>query len=154
MNKLTDKGIELGELVETDSKKVELIWYKLFDAFAKERKPNADAIADMALDNFIEMRDRVGDPKFLLAKKVEKVLEKKFPSKYVSRYSLVTFTNIPYKLAQDAGVICNEILDKLCSDLDEPESVDLKMAEELIESKLSPVLSKASGLAAPSTSSR
>lgn len=152
LNKLADKGIELEELVESEGKRTELVWFKLFDSFAKERKPNADAIADMALDNFIEMRDRVGDPKFLVAKKVEKLLEKKFPGKYISRYSLVTFTNIPYKLAQEAGVACSEILDELCSGLKDPESVDYKKAETMIDAKLSPLISNAKGLATSSRS--
>lgn len=121
-------------------------WKDLFERFTGARKADCDAIADMAVENFIEMRDKVADPSFLLAKKVEKVLEKKFGSDYVSRYSLVTFTNVPYKLAQEAGIVCDEILAELCAELDkdlaDPEKVDFDKAKDLIERKLAPILRK------------
>lgn len=122
-------------------------WQKLFEDFANRRKENCDAIADMAVENFIEMRDKVGDPKFLLAKAVEKILEKRFPGRYVSRYSLVTFSNVPYKLAKDAGIICDEILAELVSGIDKAEDVDLKKAEKLIDERLAPMLLKRPELA-------
>jgi kynurenine 3-monooxygenase len=86
------------------------------------------------------MRDKVGDPKFLMAKAVEKLLEKEFPGEYRSRYSLVTFSNSPYKLALDAGVKCDEILAELCSGIEKPEQVDMALAKKLIHSKLTPLL--------------
>lgn len=122
-------------------------WENLFTEFVQRRKENCDAIADMAVENFIEMRDKVGDPKFLLAKAVEKVLEKKFPGRYVSRYSLVTFSNVPYKLAKDAGIVCDEILSELVSGIDKADDVDLQRAEKLIDEKLAPMLSKRPELA-------
>ena len=115
-------------------------WRVFFEDFGSRRKPNSDSIAQMALENFIEMRDKVADPKFLLAKAVEKVLEKKFPGAYISRYSLVTFSNVPYKTAQEAGIICDEILEDLCFGLQSAEDVDLERAETLIMKKLAPVL--------------
>jgi kynurenine 3-monooxygenase len=122
-------------------------WESLFADFVGRRKENCDAIADMAVENFIEMRDKVGDPKFLLAKAVEKILEKKFLGRYVSRYSLVTFSNVPYKLAQEAGVICDQILAELVSGIDKAEDVDLVRAEKLIDQKLAPLLLKRPELA-------
>lgn len=151
LNKFLEKGIDASELVENDNKKVELVWYKLFESIAKERKPNADSIADMALDNFIEMRDKVGDPQFLLRKKVEKLLEKRFDGKYISRYALVTFTNVPYKLAEEAGLVCKEILDEICSDLKNPEDVDYDKASQLIDSKLTPLLKRMPEMATSSS---
>lgn len=115
-------------------------WEKLFSDLYSLRKVNTDAIADMAVENFTEMRDKVGDKHFLLQKAVEKVLQREFPGKYVSRYALVTFSNLPYKVAQDVGVIDDEILSELCQGLNDPELVDLKKAETLITSKLSPIL--------------
>ncbi len=73
-------------------------------------------------------------------KSVEKLLEKEFPGQYRSRYSLVTFSNAPYKLALDVGVVCEEILNQLCSSVTRPEEVDLKLAEKLIKEKLAPLL--------------
>jgi len=115
-------------------------WQQIFDELSSRRKDNCDAIADMAVENFIEMRDRVADPHFLLMKSVEKILEKEFPGQYRSRYSLVTFSNAPYKLAQDAGVVCEEILNALCRSIKVPDQVDLKLAETLIKEKLAPLL--------------
>jgi kynurenine 3-monooxygenase len=115
-------------------------WQQIFDELTLRRKVNCDAIADMAVENFVEMRDRVGDPHFLLMKAVEKLLEKEFPGQYRSRYSLVTFSNAPYKLALDAGVVCEEILNKLCQNISKPEEIDLKLAEKLINERLAPLL--------------
>lgn len=115
-------------------------WQRVFADFFVRRQDNCDAIADMAVENFIEMRDKVGDPKFLLAKAVEKILEKKFPGKYISRYSLVTFSNVPYRLAQQAGTICDGILAELVSGIERAEDVDLVNAERLIDQQLAPLL--------------
>ncbi|MBI3555042.1 MAG: FAD-dependent monooxygenase, partial [Deltaproteobacteria bacterium] len=89
-------------------------WASLFGEVTRLRKSNADAIADMAVENFIEMRDKVGNQQFLLEKNVEKLLQTRFAGEYVSRYSLVTFSRVPYRLAYDAGVIQAEILGELC----------------------------------------
>jgi kynurenine 3-monooxygenase len=117
-----------------------LNWRALFEEFESARVPNTDAIADMAVENFVEMRDKVADPRFLMEKAVEKILQKHFPGRYVSRYSLVTFSNVPYKLALDAGIIENEILAQLCDKLGNAEQADLKKAERLIDEKLAPLL--------------
>lgn len=65
-------------------------WHLMFDEFTKLRKPNSDAIADLAEDNFIEMRDKVADPVFQRKRQLEMELEKHFPE-YYSKYALVTF---------------------------------------------------------------
>jgi kynurenine 3-monooxygenase len=67
-------------------------WTAIFKSFEELRKPDADAIAELALNNFIEMRDKVGDPKFLLQKKIEARLYEKFPAKWIPAYSQVTFS--------------------------------------------------------------
>jgi kynurenine 3-monooxygenase len=107
-----------------------------FETFFLSRKPNCDAIADMAVENFIEMRDKVADTHFLLEKAVEHILQEKFPGRYVPRYSLVTFSRVPYKFAYDAGVVQKAILEELCHDLTRPEDVDLRRAEKLIHERL------------------
>src|SRR5262249_43753316 len=66
-------------------------WCRVFQEFEKARKANTDAIADMALENFVEMRDRVADPRFLFRKKVELALEAKYPQLFVPKYAMVTF---------------------------------------------------------------
>jgi len=107
-------------------------WETLFTEFGKVRKPNADAIADMALENFLEMRDRVADPKFLLEKEVEKLLQKEFPGKYYSRYALVTFSRIPYREALLRGQANDRILATLCEGITSANDVDLKKAKALL----------------------
>ncbi|MCI0652595.1 MAG: FAD-dependent monooxygenase [Planctomycetes bacterium] len=71
-------------------------WRKAFGAYENARKPHADALADLALENFVEMRDHVASRGFLLKKKVEKTLHKVFPRWYIPLYSLVTFSRTPY----------------------------------------------------------
>jgi kynurenine 3-monooxygenase len=112
-------------------------WAAAFEAFAAERKTNADAIADMAVENFTEMRDKVGDARFLLEKAVEKVLEKKFPGRYVSRYTLVSFSRTPYRKAYEVGLIQAGMLDELCKGLHDAKDVDLTLADRLIRDRLS-----------------
>ena len=117
-------------------------WKWVFDDFYQARKINSDAIADLAVENFFEMRDKVGNPRFLLEKAVEKRLQNEFPGEYISRYGLVTFTNVPYSFAVKAGQITDTILQELCKDLKSAEDLDLKLAKKLIRKKLSPLLAK------------
>ena len=75
-------------------------WSRAFRAFERERRPNTDAIADMALENYLEMRDTVRDPKFHLQKALSLELERRYPERFVPRYSMVMFHDeIPYALA-------------------------------------------------------
>lgn len=118
---------------------------KLFSELVKRRKNNCDAIADMAVENFIEMRDKVGDPRFLMGKAIEKILEKSFPGEYRSRYSLVTFSNAPYTVAQAVGNASDEILATLTQGIEKPEQVDMELAHKLVNEKITPLL-RAAGL--------
>lgn len=109
-------------------------WEKVFTQFTKLRKPNADAIADMAVENFTEMRDSVTDPVFLLKKKVGFELEKRWPGKFIPRYSMVIFhPDIPYAEAQRRGAVQDKILEKLCRGISAPEQLDWEEAEKLIQ---------------------
>ncbi len=79
-------------------------WDQVFPSFQQQRKPNADAIAQLALDNFVEMRDLVNDADFILRKKIESKLHELFPDKWIPLYSMVTFhENIPYSVAYETG---------------------------------------------------
>jgi kynurenine 3-monooxygenase len=73
-------------------------WSKMIPDFAKRRKPDGNAIAELALRNFIEMRDLVADPKFLLRKKIAAYLHEKHPD-FLPVYSMVSFSNTPYHVA-------------------------------------------------------
>ena len=89
-------------------------WEKLFSDFGKTRKPDSDAIADMAVENFIEMRDLVGDKKFLLRKKIEALINQKHPELWTPQYTLVTFSpDVPYSEAQRWGKHHNTIMNRV-----------------------------------------
>ncbi|MFI6513021.1 FAD-dependent oxidoreductase [Streptosporangium sp. NPDC050855] len=64
--------------------------------YGSRRKEHADTIAELALENFVEMRDRVASRSFLLRKRLEHGLERLLPGRYVSRYELVSFSTVPY----------------------------------------------------------
>jgi kynurenine 3-monooxygenase len=89
-------------------------WEKVLPLFQEERKPNADAIAQLALDNFIEMRDLVNDADFILRKKIESKLHELFPEKWIPLYSMVTFhENIPYSVAYETGQKQKKIMEEV-----------------------------------------
>jgi len=71
-------------------------WRDVLSTFSAKRKDDADAIADLALDNFIEMRDKVGSKAFLMKKRLEHVLHRLFPETFKPLYNMVTFSRIPY----------------------------------------------------------
>lgn len=78
-------------------------WNGLLDEFSAQRVPDGNAIIDLALDNYIEMRDLTGDPNFLLRKKIEAKFAKMYPEKWLPLYSQVTFSNIRYSDAYRNG---------------------------------------------------
>lgn len=114
-------------------------WESLYLAFEASRKPNAEAIADMALENYIEMRDAVRDSKFQLCKKIEWLLEARHAKRFIARYAMVMFHSIPYSIAQSRGEIQSAILGQLSASIDRVEDVDLELADKLILEKLRPL---------------
>jgi kynurenine 3-monooxygenase len=113
-------------------------WSLVFSAFENARKVNTDAIADMAIENFTEMRDRVADSRFLLQKKVELALEAKYPQNFVPKYAMVTFHRIPYSIAQARGATQDKMLAELCKDIDRVEDLDWRRADQVVRRDLSP----------------
>ncbi len=111
-------------------------WRRIFTSFQNLRKNNANAIADMALENYLEMRSSVIETKFQLKKEVEKRLQDLHPDVFIPRYSRVMFHRTPYAEVYQKGKIQGEILDELIADITSIESLDLKLAEQLILSKL------------------
>jgi kynurenine 3-monooxygenase len=115
-------------------------WARTFATFSANRKPNADAIADMALDNYVEMRDSVRDPAFLLRQRIGFELEYRFPERFVPRYSLVMFRDdIPYAEAQRRGRIQDEILRSLTAGIDDAGAVDYDRGARLVAERLDPL---------------
>ncbi|MEW2359615.1 NAD(P)/FAD-dependent oxidoreductase [Spirillospora sp. NPDC029432] len=71
-------------------------WDRALALYQERRRPNTDAIAGMALDNFVEMRDRVSSPLFRARQAAQHALERRLAGRYMSRYELVSFTTVPY----------------------------------------------------------
>jgi kynurenine 3-monooxygenase len=92
-------------------------WEATFKAYEKTRKKDTDAIADLAIDNFHEMKDHVGQEIFQEKRKIEMALEKEFPNEYSSKYSLVTFNeNIGYREAMLRGRAQDKAILNMLSD--------------------------------------
>ena len=111
-------------------------WQKVMKVYTDARKDNANAIADMALENYIEMRDSVRDPKFHLKKAIAFELEKQFPSLFIPRYSMVMFHHIPYAQAKSRGAIQSQILTTLSKGIENVKDLDIIFAEKLIKQGL------------------
>ncbi len=101
--------VELNELINKHNHD----WEKIMPAYQEQRKPNSDAIAELALANFIEMRDLVGHPDFLLRKKIEAAFSEKHPDKWIPLYTMVTFSDLPYSVALSEGKKHDAIMDKI-----------------------------------------
>ena len=88
-------------------------WAALMPEYSKKRQPAGDAVGELALQNFIEMRDKVADPDFLERKQVEKELTRRYPERFKSVYEMVSFSHTPYHTA----LRCTEAQERLWNDL-------------------------------------
>jgi kynurenine 3-monooxygenase len=112
-------------------------WSALLNEFQSLRKPDSDAIADLALNNFIEMRDKVADPKFLLQKKIEARLHKKYPGKWIPAYAQVTFSpGIRYSEALERGAKQEAIMQQVMKMKDIETRWESEEVEKMILEKL------------------
>jgi kynurenine 3-monooxygenase len=114
-------------------------WQEAFANFEGERRPNAEAIQQMALENYIEMRDKVDDADFLLRRQLERQLADRHPGRFVPRYSMVTFMRIPYALAWARGEIQRGILLECCEGQSRIQDIDLAKADALVLARLEPL---------------
>lgn len=111
-----------------------------FELYQQTRKQNADAIAAMAIENYDEMKSKVGDQNFLARKHIEHELEVLYPDLYKSRYGLVTYTLVPYNDCLEIGKIQQRMIDQIMKlGADQLESAQVK---GLIEKELSPYLNE------------
>jgi kynurenine 3-monooxygenase len=112
-------------------------WQSLFAEFERVRRPNTEAIAQMALENYTEMRDTVLDPGFVRRKSLSLELERRFPNRFIPRYAMVMFhPQIPYAEALRRG----EVQSRILLDLDRPDcNTDFALAEKLISERLAPL---------------
>lgn len=106
-------------------------WTKIFPEYQNLRKPDGDAIADLAIMNFVEMRDRTADPKFLLQKKIEARFSAKYPDKWVPLYSMVTYSpQIRYSTALREGQRQEQIMQKVMALTDIEQKWDSEEVEK------------------------
>ncbi len=100
-------------------------WEKVFNEYGALRKENTDAIAQMAEENFYEMRDAVADPIFVRKRELETRLEHEFPN-YFSKYSMVTFReDLPYSVAKQKGNAQDKLLMEICAKVEDVSRIDL-----------------------------
>ncbi len=100
---------ELDEILDATAEN----WEDALDKFQYQRKPNGDAIADLALYNYIEMRDLSGREDFQLRLKIERKIADRFFDKFMTHYSMVTFSDLSYSEAKRRGERQNELLDRI-----------------------------------------
>lgn len=113
-------------------------WSEIFHRFELQRKPDGDAIADLALANFIEMRDKVGQPSFLLQKKIEARFSEKHPDKWIPLYTMVTFSpDIRYSEALKEGQRQDRIMQEVMKLPDIEKNWDSQVVEDLMLNLLS-----------------
>jgi len=109
-------------------------WTTVLSLFEQTRKKDADAIAQLALDNFIEMRDLVADADFLLRKKIEARLHQLFPTRWIPLYSMVTFyDDMPYSVALETGAKQRKIMDEVMKAKDLEANWELLDFKKIIE---------------------
>jgi kynurenine 3-monooxygenase len=110
-------------------------WPLVLDRVQTLRKPNADAIADLAIENFYEMRDHVANPVFIRKRQLETLLESQFPD-YYSKYSLVTFReDVPYSQAKALGNAQDALLMELCTGNEPIDQMDLEVILKQVKSQ-------------------
>ncbi|MFN7691882.1 MAG: FAD-dependent oxidoreductase [Bacteroidota bacterium] len=107
-------GFEDCSVLNSLMDKYDTDWKKILSEYQYLRKPDGDAIADLAIGNFIEMRDLVADPMFLLRKKIEARFNERYPEKWIPAYSMVTFSpHIRYSEALSKGKFQDKIMDEV-----------------------------------------
>lgn len=112
-------------------------WATILQQYQFLRKPDGDAIADLAINNFTEMRDRTADPKFLLQKKIEARLHDKYPGQWIPAYSQVTFSpQIRYSEALRRGQEQEAIMQEVMNTPGIEENWQSEELEKMILGKL------------------
>ena len=104
-----------------------------FKEYSQVRKPNGDGVQDLSMHNFIVMRDKTADTKFLLQKKIEQKFAQQYPEKWVPLYSMVSFSNIPYSEAWQVGMKQEKMMQSIMNISNINETWD---SEEIMEKML------------------
>ena len=134
MNCAFEDCVELDALFDESD---DLAW--VFGELEARRKPNAQAIADMALENYVEMRDAVADARYQLMKQAERLLAARHPDRFVSRYAMISFRRVPYAQAQARGAVQERLLRDLTEGVEHIDAIDLQLADQRIATELTPL---------------
>ena len=110
-----------------------------FAAFEAQRKPDAEAIQQMALENYIEMRDKVDDAGFLLQRQLELALQERHPGLFVPHYAMVSFMRIPYSQALHRSEIQRTILEDATRGASSLDAVDWNTVDAAVRALLAPL---------------
>jgi kynurenine 3-monooxygenase len=135
MNCGFEDAVELADLLEASPDDRAAV----FAEFERRRKPNADAIAAMALENYVEMRDRVDDADYLLMRELDRALAGRHPGTWVPRYAMVTFMRIPYRTAFERGEIQARLLRELVAGKSRLAEIDMTAADARVAEVLEPI---------------
>jgi kynurenine 3-monooxygenase len=111
----------------------------VFAEFQRIRQPDTDAIARMALENYVEMRDSVADPHYLARRALGALLAARAPRHYMARYRMVSFTHLPYAYALERGQAQDALLEQLLQGTTCVADVDLDAAQQRLENTLPPL---------------
>ena len=107
-------------------------WNTIFNAFSSTQVENGHAIADMALENYLEMRDHVNDPEYKKRRNMELKLERMFPGQFIPRYSMVSFHQIPYAEVYQRGEKQFKIISDVLKADPSGQSIDKAMVEKML----------------------
>lgn len=110
-----------------------------FASFQAERLPNARAIQQMALENYLEMRDRVDDEDYLLQRALELKLAERHPDRFMPRYAMVTFQRMPYAVAFERGQLQRQLLVDLTRGHSTLDSLDWSLVDATVRERLTPL---------------
>ncbi|MDE3071913.1 MAG: FAD-dependent monooxygenase [Pseudomonadota bacterium] len=112
---------------------------EVFAEFQRVRQPDTDAIAAMALENYIEMRDSVADPHYLARRELGALLAARAPTHFMARYRMVSFTHLPYAYALERGRAQDALLERLLDGSTRATDVDLDAAATMLKATLPPL---------------
>ncbi len=111
----------------------------VFAAFEADRMPDARAIQQMAIENYLEMRDRVDDEDFLLQRALERTLAERHPERFVPRYAMVTFRRMPYADAYARGEIQRALLVEITRGRRDLDGLDWATVDAMVHARLAPL---------------
>ncbi len=134
MNCAFEDCVALADHLERDPDTV-----TAFASFAEERRPNAAAIQQMALENYREMSDRVDDADFLLQRELERALAERHPERFVPRYAMVTFHRLPYALAYERGRLQRELLIEATAGRRDLDGIDWAWLDREVHARFAPL---------------